>query len=821
MNNIDVSDEGVQVKHFAYDPALQPKNELWSANWIWIDNTIYPEYQESFNTLFCNCKEKYNFAVSRFRKNFRLTNKIKSVDVWISADVKYRLYINGRLAGRGPAVVGGDLGNKDSLGYWFYDTRNYTELFHYGTNSVCAEVALLPSVQADFSSGHGGFIFEALVIYENGTSETLKSTNNWKAIKADSYVKVGITDLSRETPGWLESGFDDSQWPFAQNVSDPGRWNLISAEIPELISQRILPYRVRTPFTELGDRLQNGESLTNEHANSHACVLPGAPFTFWLSFKKTLSGYVYFKIKGTSGAKIDIETQEIIGKSDCHEAIELKNGINEFESFHLRSVQHLKITFSNIAEPVEIFELGVNFTSYPVEYKGKMESSDKGLEQVYNTIRWTNQLCMQSYHMDSPIHQEPLGCTGDYLIESLINYYTFGDKWLTRLDIVRTAHLIDRKNGFMFHTSYSLLWIQMLVDYYDYTGENELLEKCFHSVLILLERFKTYTDASGLIVNPPNYMFMDWVQEGRFNLHHPPKCIGQAYLNAFYYKALKNAAKIAEIIDNRSSEHLLSLAAQVKEIFQKTFWDIKRQLYCDGVNGNVSTIPNEWLPADADGMHFSQHTNSLAVLYDIAPKDMQKDLMHRVFRDKTLTQAQPYFLHFVLDAAEHAGVFTEYGLEQIKRWEQLLRENPTSLKEVWNGFDCDYSHAWGGTPAYQIPSKFAGVYPCEPGYKVIGIKPNFVNLNWIYVEVPTPKGIVMVSWSKSGAGIKLNIKIPKVSKAKITLPQSLTNHLIQINGREIRRSENSVLNSENLLFMDKDDFVEVEVNGGEYKIQLE
>lgn len=73
------------------------------------------------------------------------------------------------------------------------------------------------------------------------------------------------------------------------------------------------------------------------------------------------------------------------------------------------------------------------------------------------------------FELDNPKHQENLGCTGDYFIVSLMNYFnyfTYGDTELTRLDVARTAHCLSGPDGHMFHTTYSMIWILMLYDYY-------------------------------------------------------------------------------------------------------------------------------------------------------------------------------------------------------------------------------------------------------------------------------------------------------------------------------------------------------------------
>lgn len=51
-------------------------------------------------------------------------------------------------------------------------------------------------------------------------------------------------------------------------------------------------------------------------------------------------------------------------------------------------------------------------------------------------------ICDRSIRLDSPMHQEPLGCTGDYYIESLMERAVSGETQLTRADIVRTAEIL-------------------------------------------------------------------------------------------------------------------------------------------------------------------------------------------------------------------------------------------------------------------------------------------------------------------------------------------------------------------------------------------
>ena len=60
----------------------------------------------------------------------------------------------------------------------------------------------------------------------------------------------------------------------------------------------------------------------------------------------------------------------------------------------------------------------------------------------------------------------------------------------------------------------------------------------------VLTRFFTYTNGNAWLENPPDYMFIDWVPVDEFNLHHPPKALGEGALNALWYDALLAVSNI-------------------------------------------------------------------------------------------------------------------------------------------------------------------------------------------------------------------------------------------------------------------------------------
>lgn len=749
----------------------------WSGRWIWAPENVYGDFQESPYTLFQ--KKDWDFGVFYFEKKIVVEDIPDKAEIYISADSNYKLSVNGAFIGRGSAQPGGDYANCDPLPYKFYENYNIEDILNIGVNYITVRVCLGPVVQSEVSCGHGGLIADMVLIYPDGRSVIYGTDDTWTCIREEAWQERDIWDGRKAvivSENACHTGERNGKEYQAEIVSDQEKFpKLLPAGIPNLEYAHKSIKDIIAPFESETSRLEYdpGEKVIR--------IKKGAPYTFWLDYGRIYAAWPRMKISGKRGTKLTLHMQEFPGKierSGTTECYMLGDGLNNIESLRMHSVHYIQVTVSNLYEDIEIIDPIIDVSLYPANMKGSFQCSDPDLEKIYLLGCRTNQICRQTYHMDSPIHQEPLGCMGDYMIESLMNYYTFGDKWLTRFDILKIAYYMKYKNYRMFHPSYCLLYIQMIYDYVMYTGDIEILDHVEETVQKIIKLFEEYLGENMLIEHAPNYMFMDWVEEGEYNRHHPPKCMGQGYLTAMFAGALDTACRLISLINefgertkvylddhetlNLLSEHYRQKAGEVKAAVNRLLWDKEAQLYIDGLFDENAAGNGKWLPADVQIKFTSQHMNTLAVLYDIAPEDRQKDLMVRVMEDASLSQAQPYFMHFVFDALAKTGLFEKYGLEQLRRWNALLRENESGLKEVWYGFDCDYSHAWGGTPTYQMPAKILGVTPAEPGFKKVKFSPCLPRgLDWAYGKVPTPDGVITVSVKRENGEVKAEYTGPE------------------------------------------------------------
>lgn len=683
------------------------------AKTIWLSKEQYPQNQKCRSTIFAPW-EGSDYCVAEFEKTVDLSFSPEQAYLEIFADTTFRVWLNDAFIGSGPAAPGGDYGSTDPMETGYFSCYPVTLL--PGKNVIFVQVQLSPQVMTESSRGQGGLT--VLLTAENqqeGDTLTVGTDSSWMARRNTSFTKPGETDHTRPPEDWSQ----------AEEVKNT--WKLKRSPLPPLLEEFQRPVKVTAPEEFQGRVLWENNTLT---------VLPGCPATFWLHFDHIYAGYPQFCYQGSKGLQLTLNIQEITGHTTRRERL-ITAERGSWRGMRMHSVGTLEITVSNfVGQPLILSDPGLVSVCYPPGETGSFCCSDPELNAIYELGRHTLTICRQSLHLDSPTHQETLGCTGDYYVESMMEYYAFADHRLTRLDLVRTAEWLRLHKGVMFHTSYSLIWVQMLRDYLRYTGDESVLDETMDALHLLLDRFHTYTDQRGLIVNPPNYMFVDWVPVDEFQLHHPPKVLGQAVLNAFYYKALIDGAELCEKRGEASPYR--GRAKLLKKAFHQAFYDPERGLYFDGEG--TPQAGNLWMPDNVNRRYFSQHTNSLAVLYGLS--DRAEQIMTAVMEDKSLIQAQPYFMFFVLDALSKAGLFSVYGLEQIRRWTELVQECDKGLKEVWNGFNCDYSHAWGAAPTYHLPAKLLGLTVIEDGWKAVQISPQLFGLEYADIRVPTPFGFI-------------------------------------------------------------------------------
>ena len=656
-----------------------------------------------------------------------------------SADICCRVWLNGQFVADGPVEVGFDFNPdserwpKNEAGWWFKSCVSLEKFARIGKNELLVEVwpgGLACNTSVTY--GRPGFWAE---VGQNG--KVLMATDTtWKAMRDPNWSNGDY--LHGATFG---DGARASAWQRAALTGDTRE--LSTLDVPEPFDRPLAPAHITMPFTATPQR---------DH-RLPMTIAPGAPQIVQFAWEEHVAAQLEFTIETAGRAVLHIDFAELPGYTHHRMNYVSRPGRQTYRVPRLNSFQYVTFTVETAdwmtrdAQPVTLLAVTAHRRGLelPPTTPFETDHANDWMGRIRDCCDRTLRMCSQRMFLDSPLHQEVTACSGDYWIETLMSLVLYGDSRLAKADLDRTARLLRQRKGVMFHTSYSLMVVSWLKDYLLYTGDEAFTRDCFEATKLVLKVFEKYLGAEGLVSQAPNYMFIDWIADGEITYHHPTAARGMGAMSALRIIALEDTAYLAEHFgDKRYAAKCRKAAETAREAYRKALWREKRKYFADGLVGVCQSKPYWGLPADESHETFTIQNNVLAVLAGVVTGKDAQALLRRVLRDKRLIFPQMYFCHFVFEALRRCGLMEELGFDLLKRWIPVVAEHPTGLKESWH---CgDYSHAWGGTPAYQFIHSVVGFEPTAPGCKRVRFLPAPGPLKRLHTEIPTIHGPIIVDY---------------------------------------------------------------------------
>ena len=731
------------------------KSPFSQAQWIWTNDPGHPEY-----------------AVRRFRGSFEVTHA-QTLQVSVSADSRYRLFLDGKPVGRGPA--------RSDLRHYVYET--YEVSVEAGRHTLAAWVLAYSGPHRPVAEMHtqGAFVLEAQT--SEGKAVCATGTDGWLVqidlayqpspiTRHDGYYAIGASEHvtgSLLPFGWEQPSFDDSAWetpkiicsPYLRerpgDLADPGgRWRLIPRDIPPL-------YEEVRRFTDW-----NGP-VTIPANTHHELILDAGEYA---------NGYPLLQIEGGAGATVRIIYAEALTQ-DGRKAIRddrngtdvagfadtyLPGGENEtFSPLHWRAFRFVKLIVETTQNPVKFTDFSYVMTGYPWERKAEftVENGPAELQAIQDTDFRTLERCTAETFMDCPYYEQ-LQYVGDSRLQALLSYVTTGD---TRLG-ARAVRLFDwsRNSDGLTQSRYpssmeqvippfSLLWILMVEDLWRYApNEETTVANALNGCRGVLEWFGRFLTPEGVLGGTlPWWNFVDWAEgwgvelpDGTTQYGVPPPAahgLPCATINLQYLAALQAYVRMHEGMgDARESEFWQAEADMLADAILLTFWDPDARLLREG-------------PDDTWGD--TQHAQAWGILTGVVPADAWEDVVDSLHTDQTLTKATYYHTFYVAEALAKAGHLEQLWDHWLAPWRQALDLHLTTWPEQPEPTRSD-CHAWSAWPTYCFLTHVLGVQPASSGFEAHSITPKRVD-GWNKVSglVPTPQGRlrVTIDWPDKGEAV--------------------------------------------------------------------
>lgn len=746
---------------------IKPSTELLSGKWKaeWVG---------------CPDVSPYDYGVYHFRKSFDLTTIPDTFVINLTADNRYRLFINGQPISSGPA--------RGDVAHWYYDTVDLRPYLKTGTNVMAIQVwnagNYTPGAQMTLKTG--------LIVQGNDLlTDSLTSTpKGWKVLQNTAFSPnltnrqdVGCADIidgSNYPWGWELQNFDDSSWGTPISLgrgqsygSGTGYdWVLYPRDIPAMEEMPLRMEQIRrTSGIQADNAFLQGKKpliipaydtvsilidqtyLTS--AYPEILVSGGRASSIRLSYAEAL-----FK-NGRKGNRNDTDGFEMRGWSDTFYPDGGSNRL--YRPLWFRTYRYIQLDIITGQNPLTVHDLQGQFTAYPFRENGSFQSNEPLLDAIWETGWRTARLCAHETYFDCPYYEQ-LQYVGDTRIQALISLYVDGDDRLMRKAIrmfdwsrspegITTSRYPSRVPQYI--PPFSLYWINMVHDYQMHRDDPEFVRSCMPGVRSIAEWFLDKIDPETDLLGPlPHWNFVDWPKEWPWNNEKPLGGVppggmtgGSAILSLQLAYTLNDVADLCFTFGmHELGVRCLSQAQFINNAIRLSCWDNERQLLKD----------------DPSGTSYSQHANIMGILSGAIPEEDQQALFDRIVSDSSLIQATFYYRFYLFRALNKTGLADRYT-EMLQPWQDMLSMGLTTFAENPEPTRSD-CHAWSASPLYDFLATICGITPGSEGFKTVQITPHPGKLQFIRGKVPHPDGLIELDLKQTKKGLEGQIILPSKLK---------------------------------------------------------
>ena len=747
------------------NPELLTK--YWSARWV-----AYPD------------DSGLDYGIYHFRKNFSLNEVPKEFIIHVSADNRYRLYVNGEPVCFGPA--------RGDLMHWRYESIDISAYLKAGENTLAAVVwnfaGLKPWAQHSLQT--------AFILQGNTEKERVVDTNpTWKVVKNNAYKPAGAgsektggqfivvgpcdeVDAAKYPWNWEKPGFDDLGWKNAKSI-EQGRPKEAGTGIAWGLEPRGIPLMEAKKQHFAAVRRSENINVTEGFVSGKSqLVIPACKKVVILFDQgKLTTAYPELTVTGGKGAKIELQYTEALfdaqnnkGNRNDIEGKKMRGYIDFFlpdggenrlfRPLWLRTWRYLEMTVTTADSLLTINSFESEFTGYPFQENAVFKSNDNQLTDIWNVGWHTARLCAGETYYDCPYYEQ-MQYVGDTRIQALISLYVSGDDRLMRNSIQQfeDSRFSEGLTMSRYPSSmpqvippYSLYWIDMVHDYWMHRDDEGFVKSFINGIDNVLHFFISKLDKeTGLLGKTGYWNFVDWADEWPWDNE---KQIGGVPAGGYYGQSTILSLHLAY-----SARHAAEIHRWVGDENKAAFYEKIAENIIKSVKENCWDNTKKYFADTPDKTEFSMHAQIFAVLTGAVPENEKKNFVLRFEKDNSLIQPTMYFRFYLTQALKITGLADNY-LETLGLWRDMLSLGLTTFAEKPDPTRSD-CHAWSASPNYDFLATIAGIEPASPGFKTVKIEPHLGTLTQIEGKMPHPAGTILFNLKRKGnSGIEGDIELP-------------------------------------------------------------
>jgi hypothetical protein len=740
-------------------------------------------------------------GIYHFRLGFALDAVPTELTVRVSADQRYRLFLNGVFIGSGPA--------QGDPQHWRYETYyNLAAHLRPGRNCWAAQVWYGEAATAGLNqmgSTPGFLLSTGEPTAKEGKPPIETGVAPWRVEKslghtflpirsedAAGYFALGPTERIDATLvpwGWTDPDYDDSAW-VAATPDLPGRPRGFTAqggngghflEPSPLLPQELTPQplgrfvRVEGLTEALPEGALVSASVTIPANTQARLLIDHAMMTTAMLHLETDRGDAAIVRLRYAEALVDAEgnrgdRNEVAGRRCQGYADEfiLDGKARTFEPLYWRTFRYLQVEIDAADEPVVLRRLTTVFSAAPLARVGRFTASDPELATIWQTGVRTVRCNAHETFSDCP-YWEQLQYIGDTRLSVLISFAFAGPhagrmarNALALFDASRIPEGITQSRypsrEVQLIPTFSLWYVTMLDDYRMHSDEPQdaaFLRTLLPGVRGILNWFLQRINPRGLLGPLPWWSFVDWAFDV---VGYPPGATnaaagGSSILTLQMVLALRAAAAVEQAVGEPArAEECLRRADQLAARVRELCWDASRGVMADVPLGGAAA------PS------YSQHATSFAILAGALSGAETKRAGEALLASVRATDgagllpATLYFRYYVHRALVVAGQGASY-VEWLGPWRRELALGLTTWPETPSPTRSD-CHAWSSHPTRDLLTVVLGVESAAPGFRQVAITPRLGKLEWAEGVVAHPRGEIAVKLRRVAGGVSVEISLP-------------------------------------------------------------
>jgi alpha-L-rhamnosidase len=693
---------------------------------------------------------------------------VASATAYITAHGLYEAQINGHRIGDAFLTPGWTSYNK-RLQYQVYDVTN---LLVPGKNAIGVILGsgwyrgfIGFESQKDFYGKDISLLFQLVIKYKDGRSDTVASGPGWKsstgAVRSAEIYNGETIDHRQEKEGWELPGYDDSQWTGVRREDYP-KDNLV-ATINEPIRRHETFHALRMVTTPRHEQV--------------------------IDFGQNLVGWVTVKIKGQKGDSIKISHAEVLDKEGNFYTENLRaaksrdvfilngNGEETFEPhFTFHGFRYIRIEgVSGKIDPADFTAVALYSD---MQQTGSFECSNPLVNQLQHNIQWGQKGNFLDVPTDCPQRDERLGWTGDAQVFSRTAAYNMGvenffTKWLKDLaadQLPSGAVPFVIPNVLGNGTSAGWADVSTIIPWNLYLayGDLRVLEEQYPSMKAWVDFIRG--QAKDDLWNSGNH-FGDWLFYRPFDDNDGRSAVTDKYLIAqcFYAHSTQLLINTANVLGKKEDAEVYGvLLKKIKDAFLR-----------------------EYMTPDGKLVSGTQTAYVLALEFDMLPEQLRKQAAERLVKNiqdynfhlTTGFLGTPYLCH-VLSRFGHTAVGYRLLLQDTyPSWLYPVKMGATTIWERWDGIRPDstfqtpgmnsfnhYSYGAIGDWMYRVVAGL-DTYEDGPGYRHSKVAPHpGGNLTAVSADLETGYGMLSAHWTLAASALQLDVVIPANTRSTIYIP---------------------------------------------------